>query len=317
MSVEGPASHQTFAATSPLPTGIELLPWMSLDGTDSQITSYATVTPENGTTSTKNSKTPAIIATAFPKPSRMHAARASSAIGVHSLHSINRRIPRAISTLMHNAEIKPLEDKFVDRKTGIICTVGPATDSPEMIRKLLFAGMGVMRLNFSHGSHEHKAGLIDMLRKELEKIRLCGDATDFSDGRLEDICAVAGDTKGPEIRTGLFEGDETTVALSKGQELTLLTDEAMAQKGSASAIYVDYPGLVKCVKPGDTIFVDDGLINLCVKGTRRGRSPHPHLTPDRPQALMATMLSPLSKTTPTSVSKRGSTCQASSPSSLP
>jgi hypothetical protein len=91
---------------------------------------------------------------------------------------------RCISTLLHNANIKPLEDKFIDRKTGIICTVGPSTDSPEMIRELLFAGMGVMRLNFSHGTHEHKAGLIQMLRDATGEIRQ-NSFTDFSDGRLE------------------------------------------------------------------------------------------------------------------------------------
>lgn len=175
---------------------------------------------------------------------------------------------RGISSVTHNALIRPLNKRNNDRKTAIICTVGPATDTPEMISKLLYSGMNVMRLNFSHGPHEAKAKLIGTLREELSIIRSSGKPIDFEDGRLEDICAIAGDTKGPEIRTGLFDpeatGGASTVALEQGQQLVLTTDEAMREKGSPSQIFVDHAALTGCLTPGTIVFVDDGLITLHV-----------------------------------------------------
>ncbi|MDR1322076.1 MAG: pyruvate kinase [Gracilibacteraceae bacterium] len=137
------------------------------------------------------------------------------------------------------------------RRTKIICTMGPASDSPEIVGKMIEAGMNIARLNFSHGSHEEHAKRIHTLRMEALK-------ADCDLGILLD-------TKGPEIRTGLMTDDG--VDLAAGQEFTLdLTDEI----GSVSRVSVTYVDLWRDVKEGDSILLDDGLIELVVLSARDG-----------------------------------------------
>lgn len=131
------------------------------------------------------------------------------------------------------------------RKTKIICTIGPATESVEMLVKLIEAGMNVARLNFSHGSHEEHGARIVNIR---EASRRTG----------KDI-AILQDLKGPEIRLGLFEGGK--VMLEQGKPFTLVTEECL---GTAERAYVQHPGLVNDVRPGDTILMDDGNLNVLV-----------------------------------------------------
>jgi pyruvate kinase len=169
--------------------------------------------------------------------------------------------------------------KHLDRKTKIICTVGPATWDDVGLRELLMRGMNCLRLNFSHGSHEEKADVIARTRDILESIRK-EDNIDFSDGSLENICAIAADTKGPEIRTGIFKGvcaefnilgptinsklerrPGTTVRLetdpSKADEMSMGTDGVLS-------VFVDYRNLHEEVAPGQRIYIDDGLVSLDV-----------------------------------------------------
>jgi len=134
------------------------------------------------------------------------------------------------------------------RNTKIVCTIGPASDNIEVMKKLLEAGMNVARLNFSHGTHEEHAVRIEKLR------RAAGEA-----GRP---LAIILDTKGPEVRTGGLK--DQTVELKAGQNLLLVTRD---QPGDASQVSVSYPGLPGDVKPGDTILLDDGLIALEVLST--------------------------------------------------
>ena len=131
------------------------------------------------------------------------------------------------------------------RKTKIICTLGPASDSEEMIRKLISAGMNVARFNFSHGTHE----------EQLEKYRtLCKVRKELG----LPVAALL-DTKGPEIRLRDFEGGKIT--LEKGQQFTLTTEECMGTQEKAS---VTYKGLPHDVREGGSILIDDGLIELHV-----------------------------------------------------
>ncbi|KHJ84615.1 Pyruvate kinase, barrel domain protein, partial [Oesophagostomum dentatum] len=110
-------------------------------------------------------------------------------------------------------------------------------------------GMNIARLNFSHGSHEEHAKVIARIREA---------AKDHVDP-----VAIALDTKGPEIRTGvLSEGKEVT--LHQGKSISLTTDDKYKTSGTSTCMYVDYENLPRVVKKGSRIFVDDGLISLLV-----------------------------------------------------
>ena len=131
------------------------------------------------------------------------------------------------------------------RKTKIICTLGPASESEEVIRELMLAGMNVARLNFSHGTHEEQRGKLERVKKVREELGL--------------PVALLLDTKGPEIRTGEFEKGK--VELKKGQTFVLTTEDVMGNEGKVS---ITYKNLVKDVQKGDSILIDDGLIGLKV-----------------------------------------------------
>lgn len=131
------------------------------------------------------------------------------------------------------------------RKTKIICTLGPATTDEQIVRELMLSGMNVARFNFSHSTHEeHKARFlqIDRLRNELNL-----------------PVATLLDTKGPEIRLGLIDGDR--LEIKKGNKITLTTDEVLGTEERVSITYKDLP---LDIKDGDRILIDDGLIELRV-----------------------------------------------------
>lgn len=131
------------------------------------------------------------------------------------------------------------------RKTKIICTLGPASSTEEVIRELILAGMDVARINFSHGEHhEHKekADIVKKLRTEL------GTHT-----------ALLLDTKGPEVRLKTFENGK--VVLKSGDEFSLYMDD---RKGDEKGVSITYSGLWRDVTVGSKILVDDGLIELRV-----------------------------------------------------
>eukprot|EP00501_MAST-03F_sp_TOSAG23-6_P000964 GSMAST32.ASY1.ANO1.1000.1 assembled CDS len=145
-------------------------------------------------------------------------------------------------SISHNSTLKYNLVLRRERKTSIICTVGPSTSSKDSIMELLMNGMNCLRLNFSHGSHEDKSQVIEDLRCSLNKIR------------KEDICSIAADTKGPEIRTGCFKSD-VLVQLKNGQSLVLATNRKYQENGDSSNVFVDYKNLANEVNVGQRIFM--------------------------------------------------------------
>ena len=128
--------------------------------------------------------------------------------------------------------------------------MGPNTDDEEMMRKLAKAGMDIARFNFSHGDHEEQKTRMDLLKKVRKELKL--------------PIAILLDTKGPEIRTGILEGGQK-VYLEEGSQFTLTTEQIEGNNIRCSQTYKDLP---KDVKAGDTILIDDGLIQLTVENVK-------------------------------------------------
>jgi pyruvate kinase len=133
------------------------------------------------------------------------------------------------------------------RHSKIVCTIGPATRNPRMIRKLLLAGMDVARLNFSHGSHESHAETVAMLRAAA--------------GEFKRPLAILADLQGPKIRTGSLAGGGT-VMLRTGQTFTITTAKIL---GDSTRVNTTFTALPREVKGGDRILLSDGLIELRVE----------------------------------------------------
>lgn len=138
------------------------------------------------------------------------------------------------------------------RRTKIICTIGPATESPEMFRQLLEAGMNVARLNFSHGTHEEHG-------TRIKNLKLVAEQAGCNLGILLD-------TKGPEIRTGMVPDEGVT--LETGQQFILDTNELI---GSSQRVSISYPNLWREVNPKSRVLLDDGLIELEVLSAQNGQ----------------------------------------------
>jgi pyruvate kinase len=139
------------------------------------------------------------------------------------------------------------------RRAKIVCTLGPASSTPERIGELIDAGMDVVRLNFSHGSHEDHARLLQIVRAEAE--------------RRHKAIAVLLDLQGPKIRVGKFEQGQ--VELRPGAGFTITTDPKVI--GNEQRVSTTYPGLVQDVRPGDTILLDDGYMSLAVRAVHEGQ----------------------------------------------
>ena len=132
------------------------------------------------------------------------------------------------------------------KKTKIVCTIGPASESKDVFRQLVINGLDVARLNFSHGDHEEHGQRINTIKE----VRW----------ELNRPIAILLDTKGAEIRTGKFKDGE--IELVEGQNFIITTRDVL---GDNTISNVSYDGLPEDVGVGDTILIDDGLVGLKVK----------------------------------------------------
>jgi pyruvate kinase len=131
------------------------------------------------------------------------------------------------------------------RRTKIVCTIGPASESEEMLIKLVNAGMNVARLNFSHGDHEEHKRRIDAIKKVRQM--------------LQKPVAIMLDTKGPEVRLGRFR--EGSAEIKAGDQFTLTTEEILGDSTRCTMTYKDLPNEVS---QGTRILIADGLMELSV-----------------------------------------------------
>lgn len=154
------------------------------------------------------------------------------------------------TSIEHAAALDIYSEPTKLRMCSIICTIGPKTASVEKLTELRKAGMNVVRMNFSHGSYEYHGGVVDATRESVAKFPLDGKPI-----------AIALDTKGPEIRTGILAGDED-VKLEKGSSVVVTTNPDFKEKGTVEKIYMDYANLTKVLPVGGIMHVDDGLISL-------------------------------------------------------
>ncbi len=136
----------------------------------------------------------------------------------------------------------------MDRRTKIVCTLGPATSDPETIQRLVAAGMDVARMNFSHGTHEEHAERIQMVREAAE-----------AEGR---VVSILQDLQGPKIRVG--EVKDGSVMLREGQELVVTTEPV---EGTDERVFINHDSLARDAQEGGRILIDDGLLELRVTQT--------------------------------------------------
>lgn len=130
------------------------------------------------------------------------------------------------------------------KKTKIVATIGPASDNRETLKLLIENGVNVVRLNMSHGAYEEQMEKVEIVRSINEELNLS--------------TAILLDTKGPEVRTGLFENGEK-VLLEKGNNVIITTDDVV---GTAEKFSVSYAGMANDLKAGDLIQLDDGYVSV-------------------------------------------------------
>ena len=131
------------------------------------------------------------------------------------------------------------------RKTNIIGTIGPASESEEMLTKLMKAGLNVTRINFSHGGYEDNAEKIETIKRVRKN--------------LNKPVALLLDTKGPEIRTGVLESGDEKVTIEEGATFTFVHDDIT---GNETKTTLSYKNLYQDVVPGSKILVDDGALEF-------------------------------------------------------
>ncbi|XP_057480392.1 plastidial pyruvate kinase 2-like [Actinidia eriantha] len=134
----------------------------------------------------------------------------------------------------------------VRRKTKIVCTIGPSTNTREMIWKLAEEGMNVARLNMSHGDHSSHQKVIDLVKE-------------YNAQSKDNVIAIMLDTKGPEVRSGDLP---QPIKLESGQEFTFTIRRGV---GTADCVSVNYDDFVNDVEVGDMLLVDGGMMSLVVK----------------------------------------------------
>lgn len=149
------------------------------------------------------------------------------------------------------AEPKAIPDNqatIAGKKTKIVCTLGPATDAPGVLKRMILEGMNVARLNFSHGDHEEHLGRVRMVKALRQELGL--------------PIALLLDTKGPEIRIGTFRDGK--VELAEGARFTFTAEDV---EGDSESVSLTYKELPRQVRSGDRILGDDGMLQFAVVET--------------------------------------------------
>jgi len=136
------------------------------------------------------------------------------------------------------------------RATKIVATLGPASSTPEVLEKMLQAGVDVVRLNFSHGKAQDHIDRAQLVREAAQ--------------RVGKVVAIMADLQGPKIRVGKFADGK--VMLEPGQSFVL--DASRIELGDQQGVGLDYKELPRDVKPGDTLLLNDGLIVLTVEAVK-------------------------------------------------
>lgn len=147
---------------------------------------------------------------------------------------------------MGDTSISMWSKPTVRRKTKIVCTIGPSTDTREMIWKLAEAGMNVARMNMSHGDHSSHQKVIDLVKE-------------YNAQHKDNVIAIMLDTKGPEVRSGDLP---QPITLTSGQEFTFTIQRGV---GTADCVSVNYDDFVNDVEVGDMLLVDGGMMSFVVK----------------------------------------------------
>ncbi|CAO3613732.1 unnamed protein product [Cunninghamella echinulata] len=163
---------------------------------------------------------------------------------------MSRLVPEITSNVQWISQMNVDIEPTAGRKTSIVGTIGPNTNSVEMITQLRNAGLNVVRMNFSHGSYEYHQSVIDNTRKSFE----------LYPGRP---VAIALDNKGPEIRTGNMK-DGVEVPITAGHEMIFSTEDQYIDSCNGEVMYLDYKNLPKVIKEGKKIYVDDGVLSFDV-----------------------------------------------------
>jgi len=148
---------------------------------------------------------------------------------------------------------------LISRKTKIVCSLGPASASDDIVRKLILSGMNIARLNFSHGNNTEHKETIERVRRISQELKI--------------PVAILLDTKGPEIRTGMVE-DDGKVTINKGDLVTVTVDDCMtaaAQGSSPAKMSITWKDAVNKMRSGHHILVADGLLDLEVLNVSGGK----------------------------------------------
>ena len=131
---------------------------------------------------------------------------------------------------------------FRENTVKIVSTLGPASSSKQMIKRLIDAGVDIFRLNFSHGTHDEKGELVDRIRS------------------VDDYVGIMADIQGPKIRVGKFKNDEAYI-LNVGQQVDVYESE-IPGGGDQTQFSIPLVGFLKSMKKGDVFYVNDGIIKI-------------------------------------------------------
>lgn len=156
------------------------------------------------------------------------------------------------STLLdHICELEISHPATHHRLVSLIATISHSSRNLDTIYHMILKGVNIFRLNFSHESHEMHSKTLELVHEALERIQ-------YETGHLRTV-AIAADTRGPQIRTGLLDGE---VILRSGDNIRLSINRDLYDKGNKEAVYVDYSNIINLTKTGDRLFIDDGKLLL-------------------------------------------------------